>query len=362
MKINQRAKSQSLCDNETLWPENELEEISSCPICGSSKRNILYSKLVDNVFFTAPGKWSSWRCLECQCSYLDPRPSRSSIHRAYSNYYTHQERVKNTSYTNLNLFRKLRRILANGYINWRYSTKNTPASSIGIPLLLCLLPLKNSIDRTYRNMPPIPEGGGTLLDVGCGNCSFLELAKSSGWSVFGVDPDDKAIAHGLKEGFDVKQGGIEQFEGEENLFDVITINHVIEHVHDPVAVLKACHRLLKPTGQLWLETPNIDSFGHQLYMENWRGLEPPRHLVLFNSSSLNRALVDAGFSRIKNKSGLNAQFYMTMASEAIKQGLPDGATVSLNWTHHWMIRKNRFLEFIFPLRKEILTMVAYKDI
>ena len=211
-------------------------------------------------------------------------------------------------------------------------------------------------------MPRIPAEGGVLLDVGCGNCSFLEVAQSSGWQVVGVDPDDKAIAHGLKEGYNVKQGGIELFDGEESVFDVITINHVIEHVHDPVSVLKACHRLLKPTGQLWLETPNIDSFGHQHYMENWRGLEPPRHLVLFNSSSLIRALVGAGFSRIKAKSGLNVQLFMTTASEAIKQGLPDGANVSLNWTHYWMIRKNRFLEFIFPSRKEILTMVAYKDV
>ncbi len=153
MKINHRAKSQSLYDYETLWPENELEEISSCPICGSSKRNVLYDRLRDNVFFTAPGNWSSWRCQECQCSYLDPRPTRASIHRAYSNYYTHEERINNTNYTSLNLFRKLRRVLANGYINWRYSTKNTPASSFGIPLLLCLPHLKNSIDRTYRHLP-----------------------------------------------------------------------------------------------------------------------------------------------------------------------------------------------------------------
>jgi 2-polyprenyl-3-methyl-5-hydroxy-6-metoxy-1,4-benzoquinol methylase len=354
------SKVSSLAD--TSWPESELENTLKCPLCGGGNRAILHERLIDNIFYTAPGKWSSWRCLECQCSYLDPRPSQASIHKAYENYYTHQEPISNPSYTELSRFRKLRRTLANGYINWRYSTKKTPTSRVGIPLLLCLWPLKNSIDRTYRHMPRIPAGGGALLDVGCGNCSFLELAKSSGWSVVGVDPDEKAITHGLKEGINVKQGGIEQFDGEENLFDVITINHVIEHMHDPVTVLKACHRLLKPTGQLWLETPNIDSFGHRYYMENWRGLEPPRHLVLFNSNSLVRALVNAGFTRIKNKSGLNAQLYMTMASEAIKQGLPDGVTASLNWTHYWMIRKNRFLEFIFPSRKEVLTMVAYKDV
>jgi len=360
MTIDNSKEALSLSEN--YWLESELEYLSICPVCGGPERAILHEGLIDNTFYAAPGKWSSWQCLRCQCSYLDPRPSRSSIHRAYSNYYTHHERVNNTVYIKLDAFRKLRRLLANGYINWRYSTKNTPASSLGIPLLLCLWPLKNSIDRTYRHMPRVPAGGGTLLDVGCGNCAFLEVAKSCGWSVFGVDPDEKAIAYGLNHGINVKQGGIEQFDGKERLFDVITINHVIEHVHDPVALLKACHRLLKPLGQLWLETPNIDSFGHRDYMEYWRGLEPPRHLVLFSLSSLTKALVDTGFVGIKSKSGLNAQLYMTMASEAIKQGLPQGATMSLNWTNHWKMRKNRILEIIFPSRQEIMTMVAYKNL
>jgi 2-polyprenyl-3-methyl-5-hydroxy-6-metoxy-1,4-benzoquinol methylase len=349
-------------NKETTWPANELENILNCPVCGALEREILHKGLFDNVFYTAPGKWNSWRCLECRCSYLDPQPSRASIHMAYRNYYTHHEPISNPSYNSLSLRRKLRRKLANGYINWRYSAKNIPALGVGIPLLLCLWPLKNSIDRTYRHMPRIPAGGGLLLDVGCGNCSFLELAKSSGWHVVGIDPDEEAIEHGLNKGLNVKQGGIEQFEDEESLFDVITINHVIEHVHDPVALLKACNRLLKTSGQLWLETPNIDSFGHHHYMENWRGLEPPRHLVIFNLSSLTKALVDTGFTRVKSKSGLNAQFFMTMASEAIKQGLPDGAAVNLNWKNYFMIIKNRFLEYIYPSRKEILTMVACKGV
>jgi len=347
---------------KTSWPESDLEYILKCPVCGEAERVILHEGLTDNVFFIAPGKWTSWRCIECHCSYLDPRPSHTSIHIAYRNYYTHEEPISNPTYGTLSLFRKLRRTLANGYINWRYSTKKSPSSKVGIPLLLCLWPLKNSIDRTYRHMPRIPAGGGVLLDVGCGNCAFLEVAKSSGWCVFGVDPDEKAIAHGLNHGINVKHGGIEQFDGKESLFDVITINHVIEHVHDPMALLNACYRLLKPSGQLWLETPNVDSFGHYDYMENWRGLEPPRHLVLFNLSSLTRALVDTGFTAIKRKSGLNAQLYMTVASEAIKRGLPHGATVSLSWTHHWKMRKNRILELIFPSRQEIITMVAYKNL
>ena len=342
------------------WNVNDLEKIVKCPVCGGGERTILHKDLIDNIFFTSFGKWTLWNCLKCRCSYLNPRPTRESIYKAYINYYTHNKTISTPSYNTLSLSRKLRRSLANGYINWRYSTKNIPSTKIGIPILLCLLPLKNSIDRKYRHMPRIPVVGGKLLDVGCGNCLFLKVAQSCGWDVVGVDPDEKAIIHGLNQGFIVKQGGIECFDGEESLFDVITINHVIEHVHDPIALLKACNRLLKPSGQLWLETPNIDSFGHDYYKNNWRGLEPPRHLVLFNLSSLKLALFEAGFTGLEIKQGINAQFYMTMASEAIKQGLSDGATVSLNWRHYWRMRKNKILEFFFPFRKEILTMIAYK--
>ena len=90
-------------DADTHWPESGLEKILKCPVCGGHERSALYNDLVDNIFYTAPGKWSSWRCLKCRCSYLDPRPSRASIHRAYGKYYTHKERVNNTSYTKLNL-------------------------------------------------------------------------------------------------------------------------------------------------------------------------------------------------------------------------------------------------------------------
>jgi 2-polyprenyl-3-methyl-5-hydroxy-6-metoxy-1,4-benzoquinol methylase len=286
----------------TPWPTDELERVPACPVCGSDERKILHKDLIDNVFYCAPGKWTSWRCSECRCAYLDPRPSQASIHMAYGTYYTHQEAASKSSYAELSLLRKLRRRLVNGYTNWRYSTLELPATRLGRFAFLTAWPLKIRLDREYRHLPRLPAGGGTLLDVGCGNGYFLHIARTCGWHVVGVDPDPKAVANGLGQGLDVIQGGIEYFDGKDDFFDVITLNHVIEHVHEPVAVLNACHRLLKPGGQLWLETPNINSLGHRHYMKDWRGLETPRHLVMFNQSSLTKALTEAGFSGIKIQS------------------------------------------------------------
>ena len=345
---------------KTQWPPNDLEHVASCPICGNAERSLLHEGLIDRVFHCAPGKWSFWSCAACHCAYLDPRPSRASIHRAYDSYFTHQEATPLKSYSSLSPWRKLGRRFLNGYTNFRYSTRKVPANIFGVLVLLILWPLRMRVDREYRHMPRLPAGGGTLLDLGCGNGSFLQVAKSCGWDVVGADPDHKAIARCLKLGLNVHQGIIEQFEMKKELFDIITLSHVIEHVHDPVGVLKACYCLLKPGGHLWLETPNIESLGHRYYTTNWRDLDPPRHLVLFNQGSLTKALTDANFIAIRNKSGPRPLLSITKASEAIKKGdrIDDGIRLSL--MKRWIVRKNELQEAIFPASREFLTVMASK--
>lgn len=82
-------------------------------------------------------------------------------------------------------------------------------------------------------------------------------------------------------------------------YDVITLSHVIEHVHDPYNTLKNCYDLLSPGGLLFIDTPNIDARSHRRFKENWRGLEAPRHLVIFNWESIFGVLKRCGFERIE---------------------------------------------------------------
>ena len=343
------------------WPANELERVPSCPICGSGAREVLHKGLIDNFFRCAPGKWTSWRCLGCHCSYLDPRPSQASIHLAYSTYYTHQEVQTKSLYRTLNPLRKIRRRMVNGYTNWRFSTCDAPATRIGALALIAAWPLKKRIDREYRHLPRLPCGG-TLLDVGCGSGGFLQIARACGWDVVGLDPDSKAVANCQSLGLNAIHGGVEYFDDQSAMFDVITLNHVIEHVHDPISVLKACYRLLKPGGQLSLETPNIDSLVHRRYGKNWRGLESPRHLVLFNRESLTTALNGARFSSISMKSGSNPLVWMTKVSEAIEQGLPSDHDIKVTMQLKLQMIKQRLWQTLFPSRKEFLTIVAFKNV
>jgi 2-polyprenyl-3-methyl-5-hydroxy-6-metoxy-1,4-benzoquinol methylase len=101
------------------------------------------------------------------------------------------------------------------------------------------------------------------------------------------------VAH-EKFSLNVFQGTLEEAEFPDEHFDTITMNHVIEHVPDPIKVLEECRRELKPGGRLVVVTPNIKCLGHYIFRENWRGLEVPRHLFLFSLPSLRACAEAAG--------------------------------------------------------------------
>lgn len=278
----------------TVWPASGLESVPRCPVCGEAGRDLLHKGLTDRVFFCAPGEWDMYRCNACASAYLDPRPNMDTIGLAYQHYFTHAEREK---YSSLSFIRRLRRRFANGYRNHRYGTREYPASKFGIIATMLTPGVKLTLDANMRYLPRNGTGG-KLLDFGCGNGSFLLHARSAGWDVVGVDFDARAVNAARSHGIDVRLGGIDSLDYEVEHFDVITLAHVIEHLHNPIEALQACFKLLEPGGYLWIDTPNISSDGHGLYGPHWRGLEPPRHLVLFTPDSLQKALRTVGFADV----------------------------------------------------------------
>lgn len=303
------------------WPKNGLERLEACPLCGEEKRTLLHEGLVDSIFFVAPGKWTMWRCAGCRSGYLDPRPDERTIGLAYRTYYTH-EVVPQPQPTNG--LQRLRAALGNGYRNARYGTHFSPALYLGNLLGHVIRPLAWQVDIAYRFLP---RGRGRVLDVGSGSGAWLEMASDAGWTVAGVDPDPIARQRAAAAGFDVRPR-IEDWLQEPGSFDAITLNHVLEHLHHPIQVLQAAHVLLRPGGQLYIDTPNIDARGHEVYGRNWRGLEPPRHLIIFNKSSLFDALHKAGFTRVKKRNRIYPYAWLASQSERISLGLNPADTLT----------------------------------
>jgi len=338
------------------WPEEGLEHLGRCPVCDSTARTVLHEHLVDEVFRVAPGQWTSWTCAQCGSGYLDPRPTQATIGQAYGNYYTHQEAIGRVASEKLGLLLRIRRALSNGYFNARYGADYQPASRLGLWLARLLPRQREALDVSFRWLPK-PKPGQRVLDVGCGNGGFLLKAREVGWQVMGVDPDPEAVATARQKGLEVRLGSIEVFDGESELFDAITLSHVIEHVHDPKFVLADAYRLLKSGGTLYLDTPNIDSRGSRIFEQHWRGMEAPRHLVLFNVSGLHWLLEQIGFTVIPLQRHRTVAG-MFLSSHRLAQGLscygtqPKSLPLSLAWRAR--------LPFIPTVQLEFITLLARK--
>ena len=191
----------------------------------------------------------------------------------------------------------IRERLLKGYINHRYGYGMRPSSALG-PLVVPLLPGVRGMGSIHvRDLTAQPTGG-RLLDVGCGNGGFLVRMRAAGWSVAGIEPDAQARSHAVGAGLDVREGPsvAEAFPGEQ--FDAITLNHVLEHLYDPLAVLKACAQAVLPGGTVWVAVPSATGSGLGRFGIYWYQLDPPRHIVLFTVGALRALFVEAGLEHI----------------------------------------------------------------
>lgn len=276
------------------WPSEGLQAVGSCPMCRSVARTVWHDGLTDRIFMTAPGRWRLYRCAACSSAYLDPRPTAESLPLAYAGYYTHAEGTRAAPPTRPGIRQKL----SNGYINWRFGAALRPAWRLGVVAALLSPRIRTSLDARYRRLPRL-RPGAKVLDVGCGTGAFLDLVRASGWEALGVDFDPGAVEAARARGLNVRLGDITSWNGETDRFDAISFNHVIEHLPDPGAAITAAFNLLKPGGTIHMELPNVDAWGLEIFGEDWRGLEPPRHLVLPSRRALADTLTAAGFEEIR---------------------------------------------------------------
>jgi SAM-dependent methyltransferase len=141
---------------------------------------------------------------------------------------------------------------------------------------------------------------GALLEIGCGNGARLAQLARDGWQVVGQEVDLDSAHHAqARHGVPVLVGDLETLDLEPASFDCVLMNHVLEHLHDPVRMLRECHRLLRPRGRLVAVTPNVRSLGLQTFGPHWRGLEAPRHIHLFHTGTLACVAKLAGFTEFE---------------------------------------------------------------
>jgi SAM-dependent methyltransferase len=149
---------------------------------------------------------------------------------------------------------------------------------------------------------------GILLDVGCATGIFLEaMQKTNRWITKGVEISEQAarIARDYKH-LDVITGNLEKADLPNDYFDVVTLWDVLEHLHDPVGSLREIYRILKPNGIIVFRVPNAGSLDARLFSAFWAGFDAPRHLYVFERSTLGIMLGKTGFNVIQMKCDLGS--------------------------------------------------------
>ncbi len=138
-----------------------------------------------------------------------------------------------------------------------------------------------------------------VLDFGCATGVMLDEFKKRGADVTGIELSKWSCKY-AKDKFDLTVFNENIFDVElaASSFDIITTSHVIEHVTDPVAVIKRLGQLLKPGGLLFIAVPNVDSLGRSIFGKSWYYYLPDEHLFLFNEKSMHQAVSLAGLNFI----------------------------------------------------------------
>ena len=241
--------------------QNKNWETPICNLCFSRNYQIIWDNM---TYWEYKGLFRIVKCKNCNLVFLSPRPPLNEIDSYYvqENYFG----IKSTKIDKKTLFRERDKIYKTVYASL----------------------LKNK--------------KGRILDIGAGTGQFLSKFKELGWRVEGIELTNEGVRF-AKKAFDIrlKKGDFFHFSYPKQSFDVITLNGALEHMYEPLAVLKKSYELLKKGGVVYFSVPNVDSLGNKLFGKNWFPWQPPRHLYHFSPITAEKMLKKAGFKDIKVK-------------------------------------------------------------
>lgn len=154
----------------------------------------------------------------------------------------------------------------------------------------------------------------TVLDYGAGSGDFSNELASNGWVVSSYEPDKNA-----RQLIQQKNQSIHLVDSLESLTDksksIITLWHVLEHVHRLKDTIKEFNRILSDNGKLIIAVPNHTSYDAQFYRENWAAYDVPRHLYHFNPDTIETLMLSQGFQLVSMKPMWFDSYYVSLLSE-----------------------------------------------
>lgn len=238
----------------------ETRPAEACPLCGGDRAAVVCSGVRD-FEYGAPGEYQWVACSSCKLVRLTPQPSDEVLGLAYpETYHAYAEPS----------FRLVR---------WYVGRRR---------------------DERARQLAERLKPGATVLDVGCGTGSLLgSIGRHGSFRLLGVEYRPEAAQAAREKSITVWTGELKDADIPPRSVDLIILEHVIEHVRDPIAMLSRIGGLLKPGGLLVGETPNLDCPDFEAFGRYWGGGHAPRHLFLFTPKVLETALLASGLGQIE---------------------------------------------------------------
>ena len=256
---------------------------TTCPVCSSKEINPL---LTVPDYSVSKEDFVIWQCNQCTLRFTQDVPDEESIGVYYQsdNYISHTNTDK-------------------GLINKVYKKARTFTLLQKQKLITKITGLKK----------------GKLLDMGAGTGAFLHTMQQAGWEVTGIEPDETARRIAKKtNGIDLKDNSF--FNHLRSSFDVITLWHVLEHVHTLHDYVEKLKSLLKPNGKLFIAVPNYKALDASLYNLYWAAYDVPRHLYHFTPQSINVLMELHGLKVTAKKPMWLDSFYISLLSSQYQKG------------------------------------------
>jgi SAM-dependent methyltransferase len=260
---------------QEAWPNapDPDTETVSCPGCGATEVEVLLPECSDHWLFV-PGSFPVVRCVGCSLVRTDPRPGPESLPAFYPpEYKPLGPRGPDNPIGRSAVARAARKLAA---IPYRLRWGSDPMSGIT---------------------------PGVAIDIGGGDGSRLRSLRSLGWEIWLMEPRREAAKEtGAMLGLPSDRIVIAYAEDADlpaESFDLITMDHVVEHLSEPSVALSSIARWLKPGGRLFIACPNFASIERKWFGRFWTGLDVPRHLFHFTPETLEALARDAGLELVE---------------------------------------------------------------
>ena len=258
-------------------------EIVACPACGGDQ--VSHFLDVRDRFNVIPDLiFRIVECKSCKLLFLNPRPDADSIGMFYD---------------------------TDDYDPFGSDGK---AVSVSTRLYRLARPLSIRLkaDRVTKGLTPAAR----TLDVGCATGEFMLELQRRGFQPYGVEPNPGAATFAKeKSGLNVRLGGIENASAESGPYELISLWHVLEHVHLLRDNLSIARDLLTDDGRLSIAVPNPDSWDAARYGSDWVAWDAPRHLYHFRPDVMMALLSRMGYHPVHAGAVAFDAFYHCMLSE-----------------------------------------------